>query len=332
MRTRTDAEVKDPEARIGERPPETGVLKSRTRAANRAPASTFMGRLRRDPAAFASLIFVVLVILLAAFGPPLYEALSPANIRQYHTYFFQDYNAINSWPSALHWLGADAVGRDTLARLLMGLRVSLIVAAFVQLINVLLGATLGLFAGTFGGIIDMVVSRIADMLFAFPGLLLAILVSAVFGTWAQGLAGDMGRLLLVSAALALVSWPLMTRYVRSQSLSIRERDYVLAARSIGESRTGIMFRHILPNVTGLIITAATLDVSSVVLNEAVLSLLGLGIQAPGSSLGLMITLAIPNLHLNPFQVFVPSAMLTLLVLAFSFLGDGVRDALDPQSR
>jgi peptide/nickel transport system permease protein len=153
----------------------------------------------------------------------------------------------------------------------------------------------------------MIVSRLADMLFAFPGLLLAILVSAVFGTWAQGVAGDMGRLLLVSAALALVSWPLMTRYVRSQDLTIKERDYILAARSIGQTDGGIMVRHILPNVTGLIITAATLDISSVVLNESVLSLLGLGIQTPGSSLGLMIT-------------------------SFSFLGDGIRDALDPQSR
>jgi peptide/nickel transport system permease protein len=170
------------------------------------------------------------------------------------------------------------------------------------------------------------------MLFAFPGLLLAILVSAVFGPGAQSLAGDMGRLLLVSGALALVSWPLMARYVRAQTLSIRERDYVLAARSIGVGEGGIMWRHILPNVTGLIITAATLDISSVILNEAVLSLLGLGIQTPGSSLGIMITQAIPNLKLNPFQVFVPSAMLTLLVLAFSFLGDGIRDVLDPQTR
>jgi peptide/nickel transport system permease protein len=120
--------------------------------------------------------------------------------------------------------------------------------------------------------------------------------------------------------------------VRAQTLSLRERDFVLGARSIGATESRIMWRHILPNVTGLVVTAATLDVSSVVLNEAVLSLLGLGIQTPGSSLGLMITQAIPDLHKNAFQVFVPSAMLTALVLAFSFLGDGIRDALDPQSR
>ena len=158
----------------------------------------------------------------------------------------------------MHWLGADAVGRDTLARLLLGLRVSLIVAGFVQIINVGLGATLGLMAGNFGGWIDVIISRIADMLFAFPGLLLAILISAVFGAGAQEVAGDMGRLLLVSGALALVSWPLMSRYVRGQTLSLRERDFVLAARSIGANDSDVMFRHILPNVTGLIITALRL--------------------------------------------------------------------------
>jgi oligopeptide transport system permease protein len=293
---------------------------------------SILPRLRRDPLAFASLIFIVVVILLAAVGPPIYEQLTPPDLRDYHTYYFQDYAHINNGPSALHWLGTDALGRDTLARLLAGLRVSLLVAGFVQVINVGLGASLGLLAGNFGGWIDALVSRVADMLFAFPGLLLAILVSAVFGPAAQDLAGDAGRLLLVSGALALVSWPLMARYVRSQSLSLRERDFVLAARSIGVDDLGIMAHHILPNVAGLIVTAATLDVASVILSEAVLSLLGLGIQTPGSSLGLMIIQAIRELPNNPFQVFVPSAMLTLLVLAFSFLGDGISDALNPQSR
>lgn len=317
MRARTAAQVRaDPNPRPKER----------------AATPTFWARLGRDPVAFASLVFIVIVILLAIFGPALYQQIAPPNLQDYRTYYFQDYARINSGPSSLHWLGADAVGRDTVARLLMGLRVSLIVAAFVQIINISLGASLGLLAGNLGGWIDFAVSRVADMLFAFPGLLLAILVSAVFGTTVQQIAGDMGRLLLVSAALALVSWPLMARYVRAQSLALRERDFVLAARSIGATEGEIMWRHILPNVTGLIVTAATLDISSVVLNEAVLSLLGLGIQAPGSSLGIMISQAIPELKKSAFQVFVPGAMLTLLVLAFSFLGDGIRDALDPQNR
>jgi peptide/nickel transport system permease protein len=291
----------------------------------------FWARLRRDRVAYGSLVFIVVAIVLAMVGPTIYGDLAPTDLRPLRSYDFQDYAHINSWPSAVHWLGADALGRDTLTRLLLGLRVSLAVAAFVQVINIALGATLGLLAGSLGGAVDFGVSRVADMLFAFPGLLLAILVSAVFGPEAQALAGDVGRLLLVSGALALVSWPLMSRYVRAQTLSIREREFVLAARGIGVGEGGIMWRHILPNITGLIVTAATLDISSVILSESVLSLLGLGIQAPGSSLGIMISQAIPNLKVNPFQVFVPSAMLMLLVLAFSFLGDGIRDALDPQA-
>jgi peptide/nickel transport system permease protein len=289
-------------------------------------------RFRKDNLAFASLIVILTLIVLCVFGPPLYQGLLPPGLQQYRTYYFQDYEHINSFPSQLHWLGTDALGRDTLARLLVGLRVSFVVAAFVQTINVGLGAGLGLLAGNFGGWLDMGVSRLADMLFAFPGLLLAILVSAVFGPAAQAVAGDVGRLLLVAGALALVSWPLMTRYVRGQTLSLKEREFVLAARAVGVGEGDVMVRHMLPNIAGLIVTAATLDIASVILNESVLSLLGLGVQTPTPSLGLMIVLAIPDLRTNAFQVFVPAATLTTLVLAFSFLGDGLRDALDPQSR
>ncbi|MFL5734374.1 MAG: ABC transporter permease [Chloroflexia bacterium] len=319
----TGREIAAPVKMAGGRP-------QRPQAHGRAGFVALLGRL--DTLAAASLIFIVLMIVLAVIGPPIYQRLAPPNLEEYHTYYFQDYENINSWPSTLHWLGTDSLGRDTLARLMAGLRVSLLVAAFVQVVNVGLGASLGLLAGHFGGWIDAVVSRVADMLFAFPGLLLAILVSAVFGAWAQEAAGDIGRLLLVAGSLALVSWPLMARYVRSQSLSLREREFVLAAKSIGADDLEVMARHILPNVAGLIVTAATLDVASVILNEAVMSLLGLGIQTQGSSLGRMIVQAIPELHNNPFQVLVPSAVLTLLVLAFSFLGDGISDALNPQTR
>jgi peptide/nickel transport system permease protein len=295
-------------------------------------ARALLTRLARDRVALGSLVFIVLVVVLATVGPPLWQAVAPADNPALHSYDIGDFNAIRAWPSAVHPLGTDEQGRDTVARLLIGLRVSLLVAVFVETINIVVGALLGLLAGTYGGPMDFAVSRVADMLFAFPGLLLAILVSAVFGQWAQDLAGDIGRLLLVSGALALVGWPLMARYVRGQALAIKRREFVDAARSIGATENDIMIHHILPNVTGLIVTAATLDVPGVILSEAVLSLLGLGIQVPGSSLGLMIVRAIPYLEENWFQVLVPSVTLTLLVLAFSFLGDGIRDALDPQTR
>jgi peptide/nickel transport system permease protein len=222
------------------------------------------------------------------------------------------------------------LGRDTLARLLYGLRISLLVAFYVETINILVGGSMGLLAGYFGHWTDQVISRSADILFAFPGLLLAILVAAVFGPWVTEHLGGVGRLLLVAGSLALVSWPLMARYVRGQTLSLKQRDFVEAARNLGANDRRIILRHILPNVAGLIIVSSTLDVAAVIVSEAVLSLLGLGIQPPNSSIGQMIRQATDYLETNWSQVFFPSLVLTLLVLAFSFVGDGLRDALDPQ--
>lgn len=279
-------------------------------------------RFSQNRLALVSFLFITALICLSVFGPFVYTV--DANR--------QDYKAINAWPSSAHPLGADSLGRDTLARLVLGLRVSLLVAFYVEILNIILGASFGLLAGYFGGWPDQLLSRLADMLFAFPGLLLAILVAAVFGQPVTQQFGGVGRLLLVAGSLALVSWPLMARYVRSQTLSLKERDFVTAAHSLGATNRRIIIRHILPNVVGLIIVSATLDVAAVVVNEAVLSLLGLGIQPPDPSIGQMIRQAIDYLEKNWSQVFFPALTLTLLVLAFSFAGDGLRDAFDPQSR
>lgn len=281
----------------------------------------FWRRLVTNRLAVASLVGALLIVAAAVIGPSLYT-VSPIT---------PDYGAINAFSSPEHWLGGDNLGRDTLARVLYGLRVSLIVALYVEALNILLGATLGLLAGYFGGLLDMIVTRVADVLFAFPGLLLAILVAAMFGPAVTERFGGIGRLLLVAGSLSLVSWPLMARFVRSQTLSLREQDFVSAARSLGASNRRIILVHILPNVLGLIIVSSTLDIASVVVNEAVLSLLGLGIQPPDPSIGKMITDAIPFLEANPLQVLFPSLALMAIVLTVSFLGDGLRDALDPQT-
>jgi len=286
----------------------------------------------RHRAAAISAVFILIVLLLALLGPALYQGLSAHDQRQGRDGIYQDYEAINAPPSSVHWLGADYLGRDTLTRLLLAIRVSLLVALVVETINILLGGMLGLLAGYFGGWADMLISRLADMLFAFPGLLLAILISAVFGTTAREFYGGTGRLLLVASALSLVSWPLMARFVRSETLSLKSRDFVIASEGLGASDLRIMLNHILPNVTWLIAIAATLDVASVIVNEATLSLLGLGIEEPGASLGLMIFRAVGKIESHPIQVFIPAFMITSLVLAFSFLGDGLRDALDPRTR
>ncbi len=288
----------------------------------RRPASPGLwARFVRNHLALASLFVIVLLAASAMVGPLVY----PVDGNR------QDYAAINVWPSAAHPLGADSLGRDTLARILRGMRVSLVVALYVELLTIVLGAGLGLLAGYYGGWIDQVLSRAADLLFAFPGLLLAILVAAVFGQPVTERFGGIGRLLLVAGSLALVSWPLMARYVRSQTLSLRARDFVEAARAVGANDRRIIVRHILPNVAGLVVVSATLDVAGVIVNESVLSLLGLGIQPPDPSIGQMIRQAIDYLETNWSQVFFPSLVLTVLVLSFSFVGDGLRDALDPQA-
>jgi oligopeptide transport system permease protein len=288
---------------------------------SRRPA-TFWRRLRRNHLGFASLILILFVVLAALLGPPIY-GVSPTQ-----THF----DAINEPPSRAHPLGTDRLGHDTLARLLAGLRVSLLVATVVELINILIGATLGLLAGYRGGLLDTLIARVADVFFAFPGLLLAILVAAIFGPWVTENYGATARLILVAASISLVSWPLMARYVRGQTLSLRRRDFVLAALALGIRERGILHRYIMPNVAGLVITAATLDVVNAIVGEATLSLLGLGIQSPDTSIGKMIVEAAPFLAQNWFLVFVPAATLTVLVLAFSFLGDGLREAFDPAGR
>jgi oligopeptide transport system permease protein len=282
----------------------------------------FWRRLLRNRLGVASLIFILFVVLAALVGPSIYD-VSPT---------LAHFDAINQPPSRAHPLGTDRLGHDTLARVLAGLRVSLLVAAVVELINVSVGAALGLLAGYFGGLVDTLIARVADVFFAFPGLLLAILVAAVFGPWVTENYGATARLILVAASISLVSWPLMARYVRGQTLSLRQRDFVLAAHALGIPERGILRRHILPNVAGLVITAATLDVINAIVGEATLSLLGLGIQSPDTSIGKMIVEAAPVLAQNWFLVFVPATTLTLLVLAFSFLGDGFRDAFDPSGR
>ncbi|MBA3945175.1 MAG: ABC transporter permease [Herpetosiphonaceae bacterium] len=283
---------------------------------------TIWQRVRRNRTATISLAAALFVVLAALLGPLLYR-VNPAAT---------DFAALNSAPSARHLLGSDNLGRDTLARLLQGLRVSLLVALVAETINIVLGATIGVLAGYFGGWIDNILSRLADMLFAFPGLLLAILVAAIWGPAITDRYGGVGRLLLVATAISLVTWPLMARYVRSQTLSLREQEYVNAARALGSGDWRLITHHMLPNLFGLVITAATLDVVGVIVGESVLSLLGLGTQPPMASIGRMISDAVPFFARSSFQVFVPCATLTALVLIFSFLGDSLLDILDPRGR
>jgi len=274
-----------------------------------------MLRQLRHPPTLISALILFAFVLLAVVGPWVYS-VDPVK---------QDVENLRAFPSAQHPLGTDDLGRDTLARLMIGLRVSLLVAVAVEAFNIFVGAGLGLLAGYFGGWIDFVISRVADMLFAFPGLLLAILISAVFGAAVSGWGNGIGRLLLVSGSLALVGWPLMARYVRGQTLALRERPFIEGARALGADERHLLLRHVLPNLANLIIVSATLDVAGVIVGEATLGLLGLSAQPPQTSLGKMIVEAFNYITLNWTQVLWPGLVLSLLVLCVSFLGDGLRD-------
>ncbi len=274
--------------------------------------------LTRHRIVLASALVLFLLVLLALIGPILYP-VDPTE---------QDVYNLRAYPSLQHLMGTDDLGRDTLARLMIGLRVSLVVAVAVEGFNIVVGAGLGILAGYFGGAIDMLVSRLADMLFAFPGLLLAILISAVFGSSVGSFAGGTGRLLLVSFSLALVGWPLMARYTRGQTLALKERPFIESVWALGASDGEVLWRHIVPNLASLIIVSATLDVASVIVSEATLGLLGLSAQPPQTSLGKMIVEAFNYIVLNWTQVLFPSLVLALLVLALSFVGDALQEVVE----
>ena len=337
------------------------------------PATPFqesMRRLTRDKRAMTSVGIIVFFVLLALFGPFFYQHIGgiynspisgPIGPQVYHTFYHQELSRqdeLPSWvyyfysdlgkadlqarqlPSFQYWLGTDQLGRDILARLMQGILISISVALLVEVVDVGAGITVGVLAGYNGGAIDQVLARFTDIIFAFPGLLFIILVSGIWGEWADtalsnipiiGANGN-ARLLVVSIALAFVAWPLMARYVRGQTLQLKEQQFIEAARTAGTSNFRIMMRHIIPNLFSIVIVASTLNIVGTIIGEAGISLLGLGVQPPGSSIGLMISDAQPQVATHPWEILVPTIVLTIFVLAFSFLGDGLRDAFDPRSK
>ncbi|HYX50447.1 MAG TPA: ABC transporter permease [Ktedonobacteraceae bacterium] len=334
------------------------------------PFQESIRRLRRDKRAMASIGVIIFFVLLAIFGPFIYQRIGgiytspiggPIGPSVYHTFYHQELSRqdeLPSWvyyfysdlskadmqarqlPSFQYWLGTDQLGRDILARLMQGILISIAVALLVEVVDVSVGITVGVLAGYNGGAIDQVLARFTDIIFAFPGLLFIILVSGIWGEWADtalsnipiiGANGN-ARLLVVSFALAFVAWPLMARYVRGQTLQLKEQQFIEAARTSGTTSFRIMLRHITPNLFSIVIVASTLNIVGTIIGEAGISLLGLGVQPPGSSIGLMISQAEPNVATHPWEILVPTIVLTIFVLAFSFLGDGLRDAFDPRSK
>jgi peptide/nickel transport system permease protein len=213
-----------------------------------------------------------------------------------------------------------------------GINISIEVAILVEILDVGLGVTIGALAGFFGGWLATGLDRFTDIMFAFPGLLFAILAAATLGPAFQTKLGLPGRLILVSLALGIAVWPFMARLVRGQTLQLREQQFIEASRTVGTSNMKIILSHIVPNLFNIVVVAAVLDMVGTIVAEAVLSLLGLGVQTPGSSLGLMINQAADQIHIQPWEVVWPTLVLTILVLSFSFVGDGVQDAFNPRTK
>ncbi len=226
---------------------------------------------------------------------------------------------------------------------MQGLLISLTVAFLVEVVDVVLGITIGVLAGYYGGWIDTLLARFTDLIFAFPGLLFVILLTGIFGPAANDyfsglpiigpfLANGNASLVIVSLALALVTWPLMARYVRGQTLQLKQQQFIEAARTAGTSNVRIIMKHIIPNLFSIVFIASTLNIANTIIGESGLSLLGLGVRPPGSSLGLMIADGLDTLEIHPWNTLFPIIILTIIVLAISFIGDGLRDAFDPHAK
>lgn len=216
-------------------------------------------------------------------------------------------------PSAAHWLGTDELGRDVLSRIIFGARISLTIGLVPTLISMAIGTVLGMYAGFYGGKVDFIIMRLADVMLAFPSLLLAMVVMYTMG----------GGLINIFIALSLVNWAGTARIVRSQTLSLKEKEYVEAAQAgIGVKKWVIMFRHILPNCIPSLIVLFTLNIPSAILSEASLSFLGVGAQPPSASWGLMVVRGKKYLFSEPWLSIAPSVAIMIVVMAFNFLGDG----------
>jgi len=224
-------------------------------------------------------------------------------------------------------VGTDIAGRDLLARVLLGGRISIAVGIIATFVALIIGITVGATAGYMGGKIDEVLMRIVDILYSVPYMMIVIVLMALFGSQTP-----LGQIFLLFAALGAVSWLTMSRIVRGQVMSLKNQEFVLAARAGGVSNRRIIFRHLVPNVAGPVIVYATLTVPSVMLQEAFLSFLGLGIQAPFASWGSLAADGIQNIAIFPWQLIFPGITMAMTLFSLNFIGDGLRDALDPQMR
>lgn len=335
---------------------------SDTQRRERSPLSDAINQLLKNKVAVGGLIFILVLALAASLADYLngfylqgyQDALDASNQTAFAKQTLQDNNVLPGQLSQnpqlqgmVYWLGTDNLGRDLWSRTLYGARVSMSVAIVAATVSLLIGLTYGTIAGYAGGRIDELMMRVVDFLYGLPVLIVVILMQVFFKSLDRhqlgGTAGQilnsflainrsMGGLLFVFIALGAVNWLGMARIARGQTLSVKQKEYIEAARAIGVSTPGIIFKQILPNILGPCIVQETLQIPGYILFEAFLSFIGLGVDAPTPSWGIMINEAYQGLRSSPHALFPPAGALTLTVLAFNFLGDGLRDAFDPRLR
>ncbi len=300
-------------------------------------------RLLHNVLAVGGCIFLIFLVLACAFGP----------LASQYNQSDQDLEKQASRPTAEHWMGTDALGRDVATRVLYGGRVSLLVGIVATGVAAVIGVSYGLISGLVGGRVDAAMMRVVDILYAFPFIVFVILLNAVLGkdptieAWTRSVMDflafipglkaameDIGfnaSFIILFAAIGAVEWLTMARVVRGQTLALKRQEFITAARSYGAGTGRILVRHLLPNVIGPVIIYASLTVPAVMLLEATLSFLGLGIQPPAPSWGTLIKDGADQVENAPWLIFFPGGIFALTLLALNFLGDGLRDALDPRS-
>ncbi len=298
-------------------------------AVGRSAWAVALRRFRRHKLAMFFLVVIVLLIVMAV-AAPLISPYDPET---------QDLNGFFEPPSAAHLFGKDDLGRDILSRIIWGSRISLLVGFSVAALSILIGTIMGTLAGFFGGRADSLISRFIELMLSLPTLPLLLVISGLLATSdvpaviaIKTALGSSFSVLLIVSVIALFGWMGTARLVRGEALKLRELEYMDAARALGARNPRLMLRHMVPNLLPVIIVQATLDVGGAILTEAALSFLGFGIQPPVSTWGNMLSNAQEVVLQYPWIPFFPGLMILITVLAFNFLGDGLRDALDPRSK
>ncbi|WP_343560898.1 ABC transporter permease subunit [Kiloniella sp. b19] len=271
-------------------------------------------RLLTNKAAVASMVILTVMVVVAVVGPWLHPHL-------FDEVYWDYIQAPPDWEAGFYF-GTDTNGRDLFVRTLYGIRISMMVGLIATAVSLVIGVTYGAIAGYIGGRTDHIMMRIVDILYSMPFMFFVILLMVIFGR----------NIFLIFAALGAVEWLTMARIVRGQTLSIKNREFVEAARATGVSSFSIIRRHIIPNVMGPVIVYVTLTIPGVILVESFLSFLGLGVQEPMTSLGVLISEGAQQMESAPWTLLFPATALALILFCFNFIGDGLRDALDPHDR